>query len=170
MTRRTVSVVVSLLALAIAGCQDPYASHDEPRPRPSTAQLAPTAGPRPSSAERAARMFASRWINWDWRTARAQQRALARLADGKLADELRANAASARIDASLARDKPSSRGEVLATDLEGQAAAAAGVIVTREQTYTAGHQDLGGQRHRVYRIYLTLSDGRWEVRSWEPLP
>ena len=162
---------VALLALAIAGCQDPYASHDRPRPRTPTAEApATTAVPRASSTERAARTFASRWINWDWRTAGTQQRALARLADGKLAEELRANAASARIDASLARDKPSSRGDVVATDIDGHAASTAGVVVTREQTYTAGHRDLGGQHHRVYRIHLTLTNGRWEVSSWNPLP
>lgn len=171
MSRRPMPVMgVALLALAIAGCQDPYASQDRPRPRPSTTEVPAASVPRASSAEQAARAFASRWINWDWRTAGTQQRALARLAADKLAKELRANAASARIDASLARDKPSSRGNVVATDLDSQAASAAGVVVTREQTYTAAHRDLGGQHHRVYRIRLRLSDGRWEVSSWEPLP
>jgi hypothetical protein len=168
MTPERTHVVVVLLALTAAGCQDPYSRPERPTAAPSTTT---TVTSRDTGGARgAARIFASRCVNWDWRTAGAQQRALARLAGGKLAVDLRVNASSSRIDASLARDKPSSRGDVVATDLRGQAASATGIVVTREQTYTAGHADLGGQHYRVYRVRLTLTNGRWEVSSWERLP
>jgi hypothetical protein len=157
-----------LLALTAAGCQDPYARPERPSAAPATTP--PVASRDADGARGAARIFASRWVNWDWGTAGAQQRALALLAVGRLAVDLRANASSARIDASLARDKPSSRGDVVATDLRGEAASATGIVVTREQTYTAGHADLGGRHYRIYRVRLTLSNGRWEVSSWERLP
>jgi hypothetical protein len=164
MTAKCTRLVVVVLALIAAGCQDPYSRPD--RPKPKRAITAPSATRNPGGAEAAARGFASRWINWDWRTAGAHQRALARLAGGRLAVQLRANAGSARIDAALARDRPSSRGDVVAVDLNGTT----GIVVTREQMYTAGHADLGARQHRVYRIRLTTTSSGWEVRSWERLP
>jgi hypothetical protein len=168
MTAKRTHLVVVLLALTAAGCQDPYSRPERPTAAPAT--TTPVTSRDASGARAAARIFASRWINWDWRTASKQQRALALRAGGKLAVDLRANASSARIDASLARDKPSSRGDVVTTDLRGQATSATGIVVTREQTYTAGHADLGAQHYRVYRAHLTLTNGRWEVSSWERLP
>jgi hypothetical protein len=168
MTAERTHLVVVLLALTATGCQDPYARPERPAPAPAT--TTPVTSRDTGGAKQAARIFASRWTNWDWRTAGAQQRALALLTAGKLAADLRANAGSARIDAGLARDKPSSRGDVVATDLRVQAASATGIVVTRERTYTAGHADLGGQHYRVYRVRLTLTNGHWEVSSWERLP
>jgi hypothetical protein len=111
-----------------------------------------------------------RWINWDWRTAAKQQRALAHLAAGELARTLRANAASARIDATIARDKPSSRGTVAAIQLTRTGTAAAGLIVTHEQRSTGGRADLGGQRYRVYLVALQRRGGKWKVSRWAPQP
>ena len=111
-----------------------------------------------------------RWINWDWRTAAKQQRALAQLAAGELARTLRANAASTRIDATIARDKPGSRGTVEAIQLTRTGTAAAGLIVTREQNSTGGRADLGGQRYRVYLVALQRRGGKWEVSRWAPQP
>jgi hypothetical protein len=188
MTRRIAHGAV-LLAVLVAGsgCRDPYSgqpSLSSPSPngnREATPGDATRAGPRiaspaPATASgsrsprRAARLFATRWVNWDWRTVVDQQRALARLATGSLARRLRANADSARIDASLARDKPGSRGAVAAIDLTTAGDRASGVVVTRERTYTAGRADLGGQRYRVYLIRLSLKWNRWGVRAWEPQP
>jgi hypothetical protein len=186
MTRAS-TVIALAAALALAGCQDPYASHHS-QPEPAgTATNAPapsdTAAPGPAAtplaggtnhpsraARNVARSFATRWINWDWRTAAEQQRALAQVASGKLARMLRANAASARIDATLERDKPGSRGTVAAIQLKTSGAVAAGVIVTHEQASTDGHADLGGQRYRVYLIALQRENGEWEVSRWAPQP
>jgi hypothetical protein len=187
MTRTlTITFVVVAPAVAIAGCQDPYTSDrtrlaptptnspraatgDSDRPEPSAGSLPLAAKPSPS-ARRAARSFATRWVNWHWRSAASQQRALARLATGDLARQLRANASSARIDASLARDKPGSRGTVAAIELRASEARAAGLVVTREQTYTDGRADLGGQHHHVYRIRLIRDSNGWGVSAWKPQP
>lgn len=157
---------VSLLALgaALAGCSDPYA-HEAQRGGPPVPRST-VAG----SATTAARVFAERWANWDWRTATTQQRTLAELATGRLATDLRANAISARIDASLARDKPSVRGIVAIVKLAARGSRAAGLVVTREQRYTAGRPDLGGKHYRVYAITLARRGARWEVSAWQPQP
>jgi hypothetical protein len=168
MTHRRVHLAVVVLALVAAGCRDPYSQPDRRAPTADAAR--PREHRDPADAERATRTFATRWINWDWRQAGAQQRALARLASRQLAADLNANARSARIDATLARDKPSSRGTVIGVDLPAAGATRSGVVATREQTYTAGQPDLGGQHHRVYRIRLTASHGRWEVSTWQRLP
>lgn len=157
-------VVIAAVSALLAGCSDPYA-HGTSRVTPPPVR--PTPAPSASSAARA---FALRWINWDWRSAAAQQRALAELAGGALAADLRANAASARIDASLARDKPGSRGTVAIVDVAARASGVGGLVVTREERYTAGHAELGGPRYRVYAIELVRDRARWEVSAWKPQP
>ena len=181
------TIAVVAVVLSLAGCQDPYAN-DRARPAPAPTQRTaatpgdlarpgPPAGRSPPPADslsrsprHAARSFATRWANWDWRTAASQQRALATLAVGDLARQLRANADSARIDASLARDKPGSRGAVAAIDLNADGQRAAGIVVARERTYTDGRADLSGQRYRVYLIGLTYQQNEWAVSAWEPQP
>lgn len=185
MTRR-IALVVGLLALLVAasGCQDPYSGQSSPSPtrnreatpgdstRPGVRipSLPPAPARESRSPRRAARWFATRWANWDWRTAAEQQRALARLATGPLAQRLRANAGSERIDSSLARDRPGSRGVVAGIELTTAGDRASGVVVTHEQTYTAGRADLGGRRYRVYLIRLSRERNGWEVSAWEPQP
>jgi hypothetical protein len=99
-----------------------------------------------------------------------QSAANARLATAGLARQLRANASSARVDATLARDRPGARGSVVAIDLKAGNAEAAGIVVAREQTYTDGRADLGGQRYRVYLIRLKRERNGWGVSAWEPQP
>jgi hypothetical protein len=178
-----------LAAIALAGCEDPYTHDraapprartsprvatpsdiDQPAPPAKTAPTTEGSGLRPNSARAAARSFAWRWANWSWRTAARQQRALARLADGDLARQLLANAESARIAATLARDKPGSRGAVVAAQLTARSRRAWGIVVTREQTLTDEHPDLGGQRYRVYAVRLVYEWRRWEVSVWTPQP
>lgn len=175
-----------LAALALAGCEDPY-SPDGTAPRvptsPRVATPSDIAHPAPpvkripqpeglgsSSARPAARSFASRWVNWSWRTAAGQQRVLARLADDQLARRLRANAESARVDATLARDRPGSRGTVAAVQLRARGSRAWGIVVTREQSLTDERPNLGGQRYRVYTVRLVHETHRWVVSAWTPQP
>ena len=188
MTRRT-ALMITLLALLAAGsgCQDPYSSQpslsspsptrnreatpgDTSRAGPRIPSLAPATAGGSRSPRRAARSFAARWVNWDWRTVAEQQRALARFATGPLAQRLRANRGSARIDASLARDKPGARGAVAAIDLGAAGDRASGIVVTREQSYTGGRADLGGRRYRVYLIRLSRERNGWQVSAWQPQP
>jgi len=172
-------------AVAIGGCQDPYRAAQQPaaatpapsgratdiqRPGPQARPLAPGERQRATTARRAARAFALGWVNWDWRSAADRQRALARLATGNLALRLEANAASARIDASLARDRPGSRGDVAAINLRASDDRASGIVVTREQTTTTGRADLGGRRYRVYLVRLERDRHGWGVSAWQPQP
>lgn len=172
-----------LLAIAVAGCRDPYANDATTAPSPNRTIAGEIDRPGPAagavavpqaeparSARAAARAFATRWISWDWRSISEQQRQLARLAAGRLARELEASAATARLDASLARDKPGSRGTVVATELRVAGRLARGLVVTREQTYTARRADLGGSRHRVYLVKLVRSQNGWGVSAWQPQP
>lgn len=122
------------------------------------------------SAGATAKAFALRWVNWDWRSVAAQQRALARLAARSLAAELQASARATRADASLRRDTPSMRGSVAAINLRARGRRATGLVVTREQTYTAGRADLGGRRYRIYHIELVASPRGWQVSAWQPQP
>lgn len=181
------ATVLALLAVTSAGCADPYttdrASTPPGTPPSSPAEPGdierpgPPAGPVPSahdrrsrSAEHAARTFAIRWINWDWQSAAQQQRAMARLAAGELAHELQTSARSVRLDASLTRDKPGSRGQVEAIDLQAGNEHRQGIVVTLERTYTGGRADLGGRRYRVYRVRLARTGDRWGVSAWQPQP
>jgi hypothetical protein len=185
--RRTIPILALGAALAFAGCRDPYRSDHAPRaaaqtvtaPPPATdnARPGPQAGRIPdvtvrreATPRRAARAFAVDWANWDWRTAASRQRALARLATGDLRAQLRANASSARIDASLGRDRPGSRGHVAAISLRAHGANASGIVVTHEQTYTNGRSDLGGRRYRVYVIRMKRERQGWGVSGWQPQP
>jgi hypothetical protein len=172
------------IALVLAACRDPYQREQAQTPsRPANSApgdvegAGPRAGAAPAmpaqrarSAHAAARAFASAWINWDWRTLADQQRALARLAADRLAAELRADAKTAAADTSLARDRPSARGRVIAVDLRADGGRPSAVVVTREQTYSSGHADLGGQQHRVYQARLSRGPHGWQVSRWTPLP
>ena len=161
--KRAVSVLA--LSLLLAGCSNPYANSSRGVTPPTPRAATPS-----STATTTARSFALRWVNWGWRSAATQQRALACLATGQLAAELRANAASARIDASLARDKPSVRGVVVIVNLTARGSLVAGLVVTREQSFTAGRPDIGGAHYRVYAITVARGGGRWEVSVWKPQP
>lgn len=173
------AVAAGVLGVALAGCQDPWASSSQAPSAGQPARTAPATAP-PSgtgtpaagapTARAAARAFAQRWVNWDWGDAAAQQRVLARLAHGPLAAQLRAGARAAAADRSLERDRPGARGSVLALQVEGDDRRATALAVTRERTYTDGHADLGGERHRVYRAGLERTARGWSVSEWTPLP
>jgi hypothetical protein len=164
---RAAAAVVALAAtVVLVGCQDPYvgAGHTQPA---GPARATPPIGEVPTAAT-ATRRFALRWINWDWRGAANGQRSLARLAVGSLATQLAENAEAVRADATLARDKPASRGQVVAIALRGEGATRTGVVVTREQTYSAGHPDLGGAHYRVYLVRVVRAGRGWGVIRWAP--
>lgn len=188
-SKRQIAVLAGL-ALGLAGCQDPYqreqnrpsAEHSAHRVQGRTAPgdvhragapapPVPAEPVPPGSAERTVlAAFARTWSNWDWRSVAAQQRALARLAAGSLAVQLRAGARATAADESLARDRPGASGSVVAIDLRPTRPGAAGVVVTREQTYTDGHADLGGRRYRVYLVTVERRGDRWRITRWDPQP
>ena len=163
MTARHIALLATA-ACAAAGCQDPY------RERPDAAPTAPRPTAAPSSSADTVTAFAKRWINWNWNSLPRQQRALARLAGGRLAAGLRADADAAARDETLASDKPANRGTVAAITLNPSPGSARGLVVTRERTYTNGHADLGGARYRVYRVAISASHDGWTVTEWAPQP
>ena len=163
MTVRHIALL-AIVACAAAGCQDPY--HE----RSAAVPTAPRRTAAPSSSTDTATAFAKRWINWNWNTLPHQQRALARLAGGRLAAGLHADADAAARDETLARDQPANRGTVAAISLNPSPGSARGLVVTRERTYTNGHADLGGARYRVYRVAISASHDGWTVTEWAPQP
>ena len=163
MTVRHIALL-AIVACAAAGCQDPY--HE----RSAAVPTAPRRTAAPSSVADTATEFAKSWINWTWNTLPHQQRALARLAGGRLAAGLRADADAAARDETLARDKPANRGTVAAISLNPSPGSARGLVVTHERTYTNGHADLGGARYRVYRVAISASHDGWTVTEWAPQP
>ena len=163
MTVRHIALL-AIVTCAAAGCQDPY------RERPVAMPTAPRPTAAPSSTADTASAFAKRWINWDWKTLPHQQRALARLAGGRLATRLRTDAGAAAREETLARDKPANRGTVAAVSLNPSPGSARGLVVTHERSYTSGHADLGGARYRVYRVAISTSHDGWTVTEWAPQP
>jgi hypothetical protein len=190
MTRHPAAVLAACLALV--GCQDPYTqsartADSPPRPyerrhteRPRGDELpppAPTATAptlRESGARHTARTvleaFCSRWANWSWRTIDRQQAVLARLATGRLAEQLAAQARQARLERTLRRDRLAMRGRLVALDLAPPGAYGHAVCVTREQEVRNGRGELAGGRHRVYLARLEHTAHGWGVKRWQPQP
>ena len=86
----------------------------------SAAESAPP--PRGPGARAALRAFCWRWANWDWRSLAGQQRQLARLAVGELADQLQAQADQAERSGAARRDRLSVRGQIVTIDLQASQA------------------------------------------------
>ena len=190
MSRRPAALLLACLALV--GCEDPYTrsaptADDSPRrfegrqaeprgdelPPPAPSTAAPPTFPE-SGARRTARTvleaFCSRWANWSWRTIDRQQAKLARLATGRLAEQLAAQARQTRLDRTLGRDRLATRGQLVALDLAPPGAYGHAVCVTREQEVHNGHGELAGGRHRVYLATLEHTAEGWEVSGWQPQP
>jgi hypothetical protein len=190
MTRHPAAVLAACLALV--GCQDPYTesartANGSPRPyerrhveRPRGDELpppAPTATAptlRELGARRTARTvleaFCSRWANWSWRTIDRQQAVLARLATGRLAEQLAAQTSQSRLDRTLRRDRLAMRGRLVALDLAPPGAPGEAVCVTREHELQQGRSELAGGRHRVYLATLEHTAQGWGVSTWQPQP
>ena len=182
MTAKPVRDSPALAALVARGLRRPLrttaptadrtaASAAERQRRPAH-RRSPDAGSAPRRPRRErARSFATRWINWDWRRplhSSASSPDSPRARSPSSCAPTRPAPGSTR---ALARDKPGSRGTVAAIDLTlPRGAQAGGIVVTREQTYTDGRADLGGQRYRVYLVRLGAPQAGWEVSAWEPQP
>jgi hypothetical protein len=193
MTRRKQPAAVLLACLALVGCQDPYTegaptAGDPPRRyerrldhRPRGDELPPPAAAATAvrafharAARRSARTvldaFCSQWANWSWRTIDSQHAKLARLATGRLAEQLTAQAHQARLDRTLRRDRLAMRGRLVALDLTPPHARGQAVCVTREQELQHGRGELAGGRHRVYLATLKHTPQGWGVSQWQPQP
>jgi hypothetical protein len=193
MTRGPQLLAALLACLALAGCEDPYAEStstagesgrgdqrrqavrpqgDErpPSARPAAEAPAFPKAPPQRSARGVLEAFCSQWANWSWRTVERQQQRLARLATGRLAAELAAEARQAKLDRALRRDRLAVRGRLVAVDLDPPATRGQAVCVTREREIQNGRGELGGGRHRVYLATLDRGRQAWGVSKWEPQP
>lgn len=175
-------LVATAAAMALAGCQDPYEQDrgapqtppqvgDSPSPTsapaPRTRPLDPMPAPAPRGAVDA---FCAQWANWDWRTLGQQQRRLARLATGRLAAELSAEATVRKLDASLRRDRIGTEGTVAAIDVTPGTRERRAVCVARETSITNGRVDSSSTRHRVYLATVRHTEQGWGISAWEPQP
>jgi hypothetical protein len=193
MNGRKQLAAVLLAGLPLVACQDPYTrsatttddtsrryeSQEAQRPRgdelppPARSAAGVPALPEPA-ARRSARTvlaaFCSRWANWSWRTIDRQQAQLARLATGRLAEQLAAQSRQARLDRTLRRDRLAMRGRLVALDLAPAGAGGRAVCVTREQEVRDGRGELAGGHHRVYLAALERTAQGWGVSRWRPQP
>jgi hypothetical protein len=185
-------IVLVLLIGVLAGCEDPY-QHDPSnpdRPKPSEPQAqrgenrgdnvrsrAPARDTVPAIAANsrttprlAVSAFCLQWTNWSWRTIERQQRRLAALATGPLAQQLTAEARVRVQDQALRRDRLGSRGHVVAIDVKRGAATRRAVCVAWEQQLSSGRADQMGARHHVYLVTVARTRDGWAVSRWQPQP
>jgi hypothetical protein len=189
MHRRTL-LGAALAATVLAGCGgDPYADQRREAEQAVRAQATPTfdgrdaeppraqpaapgaldTGAQPTARE-ALEAFAERYVNWSWEDPDAQQRALAALATGSLARELRAAIGSGDA-ATLDRERPAQRGSVQIVQLRGgDALRRRGVVVTREQSYHDERPDEGGLRWNVYTGVAERGADGWRLVEWQAQP
>jgi hypothetical protein len=122
------------------------------------------------SAAALARACAAEAINWDWRTLPDRLRALRRLTAGHLSAEFDDAIDAAERDESLARDRPSSQGTVVAVTVESAGDARQLVVVTRERETAGGAEPLAPPTHRVYLASARRQHDGWAMVSWRRAP
>jgi hypothetical protein len=189
-TALTALAVASVLALA--GCSDPYApgpaggspSASAPAATPSRpdvgdAMSSPAGHPVPDeqagaraaqSPAAVARAYARLTLNWEWNTLFRQLQRAAELTVGSLHAEVSRDAEGVRVDRSLRRDRRSSRGRVIAVVTRERGPTHRLVVVTSEQSLSAGRAALEGPRAKVYRATARLTRAGWRLATWELQP
>lgn len=159
----TLSTLLVLVAVLLAGCgiSDPYT----PPPPTTPSAPAPRTGAKPEAAgsRGAVERFTRAWVNWSAGTLPAERRVLAALALGRLAGELRRDAAQA-LRTALEQDSGAySHGRLVGVIREGDGRL---VLVTYEVSAPAGGAAQGG-----YHVYLARTQHTtqgWRVSEWQP--
>jgi hypothetical protein len=157
-------------AVPLSGCglRDPYSPHPPKRPAASGAQralaLAPQVAPKPatSGASVLAR-YAEVWVNWSAATLPHERAALLALATGRLAQQLREDAAQAVKTQLQEVSRSYSRGRYVGVIREDGGHA---IVVTYEEV-----APLGGQAQGAYQVYLARAEHTqhgWRVTEWQP--
>lgn len=163
-------MLMALAALALTACAlaDPYAkreSHRRVARQPQYARSARSHG-HAGLASRSERStlaeFTALSTTWTWRNAALVKRRCARLAAGRLRNELLQNAVATAHDKTLARDQMERHGRILAIAPAGRRA----IVVTRETTTSHGIAALGSTAVRVYRASLVRVRRGWRVSEW----
>lgn len=185
MTKRAVPLVL-VVSTILAGCglQDPYSkgSHTASPATPTTAPQTHTpprqssggaSGARGQQASGAAGAlseqsvlgrFATAWINWTAASLPAQRTALAALATGELAGQLRQDAAQALRSRLQEVTGAYSRGRYVGAIPQPNDRF---VLVTYEQAAPEG----GAQPQGAYHVYLARAQhtsSGWRLSEWQP--
>lgn len=156
-------------AIPLVGCglRDPYSQQPQKRlvAGDRSAQApAPQVAPKPatSGASVLAR-YAEVWVNWSAATLADERAALLALAAGRLAQQLRQDAAQAVKTQLQEVSRSYSRGRYVGVIPEAGARA---IVVTYEEV-----APLGGQAQGSYQVYLARTGHTqhgWRVTEWQP--
>jgi len=170
------TIAAGLVSVALAGCglRDPYTTTTGVRTQPRSAVPGAPTPPAPSRQAQGATgarseqslllRFATAWINWTAASLPAQRTALAALATGELAGQLRQDAAQALRSRLQEVTGAYSRGRYVGVipQPDGQL-----VVVTYEQAAPEG----GAQAQAAYHVYLARAQhtsSGWRLSEWQP--
>jgi hypothetical protein len=169
MTRRALPVFL-VVGAVLTGCglRDPYSQQAQKHTaavRRETAQAPfPEESPtRANSATSVLARYATVWVNWSPTTLPRERAALLALATGRLADQLRQDAAQAVKTQLQEVSQSYSRGRYV-----GVIRAEGGrvIVVTYEEV-----APVGGQPQGAYHVYLARTEHTahgWRLTEWQP--
>ncbi len=177
--RRPIAASLMLAALALGGCANPDAgrraagepgspaSPGEPRAPAPTAASTDAPGSLRGTPQAALLAFATRYVNWGYRTLSQTQRSLAASAVGSARSAELQAAASSVGDPTITAGRIRNSGSVLSISPE-RAKPGAWVIVTREQTSGGeDYQGLPASDHVTIARVARVGRG-YAVSEWLP--
>jgi hypothetical protein len=168
MSRRTLPLLLAA-AIPLGGCglRDPYSQQPQ---NPLVAGDRSAQAPAPQVARKPATSggsvlarYAKVWVNWSAATLAHEQAALLALAAGRLAQQLRQDAAQAVKTQLQEVSRSYSRGRYIGVIREAGGRA---IVVTYEEVAL-----LGGQAQGSYQVYLARTEQTthgWRVTEWQP--
>ena len=168
MSKRALPMLVAaVIALAGCGLRDPYSQQPQKRPAAGaqSAQAPAPEGARKStnSATSVLARYADVWVNWSAATLPHERAAVLALATGRLAEQLRQQAAQAVKTQLQEVSQAYSRGRYVGLiTQQGEVA----IVVTYEEV-----APLGGQAQGGYHVYLARTEHTplgWRVSEWQP--
>jgi hypothetical protein len=168
-SRRTLPLLLAA-AIPLGGCglRDPYSQQPQKRPAAGGVQSAQTPVPEraldsTTSAASVLDSYAEAWVNWSAATLAHDRAGLLALATGRLAEQLRQDAAQAVKTQLQEVSRSYSRGRYVGVIPEqGEAT----IVVTYEEV-----APLGGQAQGSYQVYLARTKhttSGWRVSEWQP--
>ena len=168
MSRRTLPILLAaVIPLTGCGLRDPYSQQPQKRlvAGDRSAQApAPRDSPKPATnGASVLASYAEVWVNWSAATLPHERAALLALATGRLAQQLRQDAAQAVKTQLQEVSRSYSRGRYIGVIREAGGRA---IVVTYEEVAL-----LGGQAQGAYHVYLARTEhtahGR-RVTEWQP--
>jgi len=174
----TIPALAATLTLAAAGCSNPDApatqtpasqaqnSGEPPAPAPPAAADETSTDPQ-ATPQRALATFADMYINWDYRTLTATQRALAARSVGAARLAEQQAAASSGADSTIQRAQIHNSGQ-LASVAREQTQPGKWLVVTREQTTGDSEYEGLPASYHVTLARVQHVRGGWAVSEWLP--